>query len=182
MWEKQTDTRGDVPRIATYDIHNTVFNPCETNIRNTNTAANTSGQHDAFSCNKDVKLPVFSGNSSESLKAWFSRFSTVANLNNWDDSTRLSDLLQRLHGTAAEFVFDEIPSEINGNFQSLVHKLSLRFQTVETNKTLRAQFGKRTQRIGEPVEDYCAELKRIYDKAYPGRNPEYDSNFCCSNF
>ena len=34
------------------------------------------------------------------------------------------------------------------------------------------QFGKRTQRIGESVEDYSAELKRIYDKAYPGRNPE----------
>ena len=120
---KQTDTQGDVPTIATSDVYNTVFNPSETNIRNTNTAANTSGQHEAFSRNKGVKLPVFSGNSSESWKVWFSRISTVANLNNWDDSTRLSELLQRLDGTAAEFVFDEIPSEINGNFQSLVHEL-----------------------------------------------------------
>ena len=43
---------------------------------------------------------------------------------------------------------------------------------METTKTFRVQFGKRTQRIGESVEDYSAELKRIYDKAYPGRNPE----------
>ena len=65
---KQIDTRGDVPRIATSDFHNTVFNPRETNIRNTNTAANTSGQHETFSRNKGVKLPVFSGNSNESWK------------------------------------------------------------------------------------------------------------------
>ena len=113
---------------------------------------------------------------------WFSRFSTVANLNKWDDSTRLSELLQRLNGTAAEFVFDEIPSEIIGNFQSLVHELSLRFQTVETNKTFRAQFGKRTQRVGESVENYCAELKRIYDKAYPGRNPEMRQQLLLQQF
>ena len=134
----QTDGRGAVPRLATSDAHHTVFNPSESNIRKTNIGANTFGLHDACSRNRGVKLPVFSGNSSESWKVWFSRFSTIANLNNWDDSTRLSELLQRLHGTAAEFVFDEIPSELIGNFQSLVHELSLRFQTVETNKTFRA--------------------------------------------
>ena len=178
----QTDTRGAVPRLATIDAQNTVFNPNESNIRNTSTAANTSGPHEAFSRNRGVKLPVFSGNSSESWKVWFSRFTTVANLNNWDEPTRLSELVQKLQGTAADFVFDELPQEIVGNFQSLVQELSLRFQTVETNRTFRAQFGKRTQRIGESVEDYCAELKRIYDKAYPGRNPEMRQQLLLQQF
>ena len=178
----QTDTRGAVPRLATIDAQNTVFNPSESNIRNTSTAANTSGPHEAFSRNRGVKLPVFSGNSSESWKVWFSRFTTVANLNNWDEPTRLSELVQKLQGTAADFVFDELPQEIVGNFQSLVHELCLRFQTVETNRTFRAQFGKRTQRIGESVEDYCAELKRIYDKAYPGRNPEMRQQLLLQQF
>ena len=79
-------------------------------------------------------------------------------------------------------MFDEIPSEIIGNFQSLVHELSLRFQTIETSKTFRAQFGKRTQRIGESVENYCAELKRIYDKAYPGRNTEMRQQLLLQQF
>ena len=178
----QTDGRVAVPRLATSDAHHTVSNPSESNVRNMDIAGNTSGPHDAFSRNGGVKLPVFSGNSNESWKVWYSRFSTVANLKNWDDSTRLNELVQRLHGTAAEFVFDEIPSEIIGNFQSLVHELSLRFQTVETNRTFRAQFGKRTQRIGESVEDYCAELKRIYDKAYPGRNPEMRQQLLLQQF
>lgn len=34
------------------------------------------------------------------------------------------------------------------------------------------QFGKRLQKYEETVEEYAAELKRLYDKAYPGRNPE----------
>lgn len=122
--------------------------------------------------NRNVKLPAFTGNSQDNWKVWFSRFTTVADLNKWDETTRLSELVQRLQGTAAEFVFDEIPSDSISNFRSLVRELSLRFQSVETNKTFRVQFSKRVQRVGESVEDYSAELKRLYDKAYPGKNPE----------
>lgn len=147
-------------------------NPGNFNIQNTNNAANTLDSHDKTSRSRNVKLPAFTGNSNGSWKVWVSRFSTVADLNNWNDTTRLSELVQKLQGTAADFVFDEIPSETISNFHSLVRELSLRFQTVETNKTFRVQFGKRTQRTGESVEDYSTELKRIYDKAFPWRNPE----------
>ena len=165
------------PTLATLGTHPTASDPSQLNIQNTNNAASTSrphgtSEHWAHSRNRNVKLPAFTGNCNDSWKVWYSRFTTVANLNNWDEPTRLSELVQRLQGTAADFVFDEIPQGIISNFPSLVHELGLRFQTVETNKTFRVQFGKRTQRIGESVEDYSAELKRIYDKAYPGRNPE----------
>ena len=163
--------------FATLETHPTASDPSQLNIQNTNNAACTSrshgtSEHGTHSRNRNVKLPAFTGNCNDSWKVWYSRFKTVANLNNWDEPTRLSELVQRLQGTAADFVFDEIPQGIISNFPSLVHELGLRFQTVETNKTFRVQFGKRTQRIGESVEDYSAELKRIYDKAYPGRNPE----------
>ena len=163
------------PTFATLGTHPTASDPSQLNIQNTNNAASTSRPHgtsELHSRNRNVKLPAFTGNCNDSWKVWYSRFKTVANLNNWDEPTRLSELVQRLQGTAADFVFDEIPQGIISNFPSLVHELGLRFQTVETNKTFRVQFGKRTQRIGESVEDYSAELKRIYDKAYPGRNPE----------
>lgn len=139
--------------------------------RRMNSATNTS-DCDSSSRNRNVKLPAFTGNSNDSWKVWFSRFTTVADLNNWTETTRLSELVQRLQGTAADFVFDEIPSESICNYQTLVRELSLRFQSVETIKTFRVQFGKRVQRYGESIEDYSAELKRLYDKAYPGRNPE----------
>ena len=167
-----SDNHDSLSSSNTQGTHNTASNPSQLNIQNTNNAASTSGSYEQLSRNRNVKLPAFTGNGTDSWKVWFSRFTTVADLNNWDDPTRLSELVQRLQGTAADFVFDEIPKDIISSFQRLVHELGLRFQSVETTKTFRVQFGKRTQRIGESVEDYSAELKRIYDKAYPGRNPE----------
>ena len=54
LWEPsdasvlQQDTRKSGARLANRDAHHTVFNPSETNVRNTNTAANTFGPHKAF--------------------------------------------------------------------------------------------------------------------------------------
>ena len=99
---------------------------------------------------QSVRIPPFTGSSNDSWKVWHARFTTVANLNRWDETTRLSKLMQRMQGTAAEFVFDEIPTDILNSYE----------------------FSKRMQKYDESIEEYAAELKRIYDKAYPGRNPE----------
>ena len=177
-----SDNHDSFSSSNTQGTHNTASNPSQLNVQNTNNAASTSGSYEQLSRNRNVKLPAFTGNGTDSWKVWFSRFTTVANLNNWDDPTRLSELVQRLQGTAADFVFDEIPKDIISSFQSLAHELGLRFQSVETTKTSRVQFGKRTQRIGESVEDNSAELKRIYDKAYPGRNPEMRQQLLLQQF
>ena len=134
-------------------------------------ATNTLG---AKTCAKshNVRLPAFAGNSTDSWKVWHTRFTTIADLNQWDETTRLSELMQRLQGTAAEFVFDEIPQEMLTNYESLVSELDSRFKSVETDRTFKVQFSKRLQKYDETVVDYAAELKRLYDEAYPGRNPE----------
>ena len=119
----------------------------------------------------NVKLPPFFGKSNE-WKVWFSRFTAVANVNEWNDTTRLCELLQRLQGVAAEFVFDEISPDCRSNYNNLVRELDLRFKCVETHKSYRALLSKRTQHFGESVENYASELKRLYDKAYQGKNPE----------
>ena len=71
-------------------------NTSPSNMLNANTAANQTRSHDAFSSNKVVKLPSFTGNGNDNWKIWYSRFTQVANLNNWDDATQLSELMQRL--------------------------------------------------------------------------------------
>ena len=119
-----------------------------------------------------VKLPAFTGNSNDNWKVWFSRFTTVASLNRWNDTRCLSELVQRLQGTAAEFVFDEIGPESLADYRSLIIELDSRFKSVETHKTYRAQFAKRIQYFNESIEEYAAELKRLYDKSYPGKNSE----------
>ena len=112
-----SDKQEPVTRLVTLNTH-PMSNPGTFNIKNTSNAANTLDSHDKVSRSRNVKLPAFTGNSNDRWTVWFSRFSTVADLNNWNEATRLSEVVQRLQGTAAYFVFDETIS----NFHSLVHE------------------------------------------------------------
>ena len=155
-------------------IRNTDSHPHLSNVRTTDVQKPATNTLCAKTCAKshNVRLPAFAGNFTDSWKVWHAHFTTIADLNQWDKTTRLTELMQRLQGTAAEFVFDEIPQEMLTNYDSLVSELDSRFKSVETNRTFKVQFSKRLQNYDETVEDYAAELKRLYDKAYPGRNPE----------
>ena len=113
---------------------------------------------------KAVKLPAFTGK--ESWKVWYNRFNTIAQLNTWDETTKLNQLLPRLEGDAGEFVYGELPQEIKCNFRKLIEELESRFRMVKTHKTYEAQLPRET------IEEYAADLKRLYDKAHVKCNPE----------
>ena len=56
------------------------------------------------------------------------------------------------------------------SYPELIKELNSRFRVVETQKTFAAKFSQRTQKPGETVEEYAAELKRLYSKAYKTRD------------
>ena len=116
------------------------------------------------------KLPPFSGK--EKWEVWFARFSDVARLHGWGERRCLQELLPRLQGTAGDFVYAQLPAEARSSYGRLINELNSRFRVVETRKTFAAQFSARNQKPGETVEDYAAELKRLYNKAYPGRDQD----------
>ena len=70
-------------------------------------------------------------------------------------------------GEAGEFVFDQLPSKIRTNYAHLTKELANRFRVVETPRYSAARFSNRSQYPGESVNDYAAELKRLYDKGHP---------------
>ena len=114
-----------------------------------------------------VKLPLFTGK--ESWKVWYNRFQDVAAPRKWDRETQLDELLPRLQGLAGEFVYNQLPKSSRRNYKLLVQELGSWFRVIESSKTYGAQFSRRYQRPGESAEAYVAELKRLYDKAYGGR-------------
>jgi hypothetical protein len=118
----------------------------------------------------NVKLPVFNGR--EQWKIWFNRFQEVANRQGWSEDERLDELLPRLQGAPGEFVYDQLPSRVRRDYNSLVKELDSRYRVVETSKTFAAKLSHRGQKPGETIEEYAAELKHLYDKAYPNRDPE----------
>ena len=55
-------------------------------------------------------------------------------------------------------------------YSTLVKELTSRFHTIETEKTFAAKFSQRMQKHDETAEEYAAELKRLYSKAYKSRD------------
>ena len=126
------------------------------------------GRYHRDSQSRNVRLPPFTGK--EPWKVHFNRFEDVARLEGWSETTKLRELLPRLQGQAGEFVYEQLSGDVRSNFRRLVRELKHRYRKVETTRTYSAQFSNRIQKSGESVEDYAAELKRLYDKAHANRD------------
>ena len=124
-----------------------------------------SGHHGA----ERSHIPAFTGK--ETFKVWFSRFKDIAKRQSWDDDEKLDILLPRLQGEAGSFVFDQLSSKVRNNYSALKHELQNRFRTVENPKTFSAMFTTRKQKTNESVENYAADLKKLYAKAFARRDP-----------
>ena len=120
------------------------------------------------SYNNDIKLPSFDGK--EDWKVWISRFEKIAERKNWDDDMKLDNLLPKLQGRAGDFVFTQLPKYTLKCYSELVKELNSRFRVVETKRTFASKFSQRVQKQNETVEEYAADLKRLYSKAYQCRD------------
>ena len=118
----------------------------------------------------DIKIPPFNGK--EEWKVWVSRFETVADRKGWSEETKLDNILPKLQGKAGEFVFTQLSRRTLSCYSELIKELNSRFRVVETRKTYAAKFSQRAQRNGETAEEFAAELKRLYAKAYKFRDEQ----------
>ena len=118
--------------------------------------------------NNGSRLPVFTGR--EKWKIWFNRFEAVAEIQGWNKKEKLAELLPRLQGIAGEFVYDQLSKDVTTSYRKLVRELDNRFREVDTTKIYITKFYNRRQLANEPVLEYAAELKRLYDKGFPKRD------------
>ena len=125
-----------------------------------------SGRQSSY--NYGIKLPSFDGK--EDWKVWISRFEEIAERRNWDNDMKLDNLLPKLQGRAGDFVFTQLPKYTLRCYSDLVKELNSRFRVVETKRTFASKFSQRVQNDNETVEEYAADLKRLYSKAYQQRD------------
>ena len=85
-----------------------------------------------------------------------------AALEGWSETDRLKELLPRLQGKTGELVYEQLSRHSRANFKQLVSELKHRFRKVETSRTYGAQFSSCTQKHNKTIQDYAAELKRLY--------------------
>ena len=115
-----------------------------------------------------VRLPPYTGK--EKWKVWYNRFAEVAELKKWSEKEKLAEILPKLQGEAGEFVFGQLPKSARRSYKTLVVELGNRYRVIRTKQSCCVQFSRRDQHSGERVEDHAAELKKLYDYAYPHRH------------
>ena len=119
---------------------------------------------------KSAKLvPQFSGEK-ETWKVWFARFTTVARDHKWKRAERLSVLNAKMIGLAAEYVYGVLSEDVRSDYHQLLTELESRFRKVETKSHYRSRWSTIEQRPGQSEEEYAAELKTLYAKAFPERS------------
>ena len=115
-----------------------------------------------------LKIPPFNGK--EDWKTWINRFEAIAERRNWSEESKLDNILPKLQSKAGDLVFSQLSKDTLSCLQELVKELNSRFRVVETEKSFVAKFSQRSQRTDETEEEFVADLKRFYAKAYKNRD------------
>lgn len=116
----------------------------------------------------DIKITPFSGK--EDWSVWHARFEAIAKRQGWSADDKLDQLLPRLEGQAAQFVFSQLRPELLENYVALASELHSRYRVIETPKSFAAKLSRRVQKSGETAEEFAADLKWLYDKAHGYRD------------
>lgn len=75
--------------------------------------------------------------------------------------------MQRLHVQAGDFAYGQLSRRVRQDYDLLIDELNSRYRVIEISKTFGVKFSHKNQHPHESVEEYAAELKRLYDQAYP---------------
>lgn len=95
---------------------------------------------------------------------------SVAKLANWTSREKLQQLLPRIQGIAADIVFGQLKEETMASYENLVAEIESRFGTLENKRVYKTQFNNKRQGRNESLEEYAADIKRLYDWAHPNRD------------
>ena len=127
-----------------------------------------SHTHSQSPVTHSIKIRAFTGK--EDWEMWIARFEAIANRCRWSEDDKLLHLLPRLEGEAADFAFVQLPSSVVDEYDILIPEMDHRFRSIETARSRAAKFNRRRQKPDERIEDYAADLKNLYDRAYKYRD------------
>ena len=102
----------------------------------------------------------------ETFLEWVEQFELVAGICGWNDQAKLVNLTTRLRGQAYAFYRTCTPKQ-RSQYQELKAKLAERFTPVRIQAVHSNLFHQRRQEVGETVDHYAQDLRRLFYKAYP---------------
>ena len=114
-------------------------------------------------------LPKYTGeeqSQGETFRDWLEQFELVASLGEWDEKTKLVNLVTRLRGQAYAF-YRSCTLQQRACYATLVTELTKRFTPVQIQAVQSSLFHDRKQKPRETVDAYAQDLRQRFYKAYP---------------
>ena len=81
-------------------------------------------------------------------------------------------LLPKLQGAPGEYVFEVLSKKIRSDYKKLVQELNAYYCKLESKQNYRRQLTGISQKPGDSEQELAAEIKTLYDKAYPNWDRE----------
>ena len=94
------------------------------------------------------------------------QFEIASKLNGWSEETKAMELATSLSGTARAVLSDLKPAE-RLNFQSLVDKLTLRFEPKDLVGIYQAQLQSRRRKRNETIPELVQDINKLARQAFP---------------
>ncbi|UYV84436.1 K02A2.6-like [Cordylochernes scorpioides] len=126
-----------------------------------------------------ITPPTFDGQSS--FGNYMRQFEAVSLNNRWGEAERAINLIVALRGPALDLL-QTIPEQDQQSYVSLVSALELRFGDQHSRHVFQSQLKLRRQKMGESLQEFEADLKRLCLMAYPSASIDFIDQWVAQTF
>ncbi|UYV82879.1 hypothetical protein LAZ67_22001215 [Cordylochernes scorpioides] len=128
---------------------------------------------------RNIPPPTFDGQTS--LEGFKRQFEAVTLNNGWGETEKVTNLIVALRGPALDLL-QAVPRADQQSYAMLMGELELRYGEQHLWQVYQAQLKLRRQKVGESLQGFEADVKRLCHLAYPGAPIDFLDQWAAQTF
>ncbi|UYV79070.1 hypothetical protein LAZ67_17000994, partial [Cordylochernes scorpioides] len=128
---------------------------------------------------RNIPPPTFDGQTS--LEGFRRQFEAVTLNNGWGETEKVTNLIVALRGPALDLL-QAVPRADQQSYAMLMGELELRYGEQHLRQVYQAQLRLRIQKVGESLQGFEADVKRLCHLAYPGAPIDFLDQLAAQTF
>ncbi|UYV83739.1 hypothetical protein LAZ67_23002403 [Cordylochernes scorpioides] len=128
---------------------------------------------------RNIPPPTFDGQTS--LEGFRRQFEAVTLNNGWGETEKVTNLILALRGPALDLL-QAVPRADQQSYAMLMGELELRYGEQHLRQVYQAQLKLRRQKVGESLQGFEADVKRLCHLAYPGAPIDFLDQLAAQTF
>ena len=141
--------------------------------------AATTGSCYVTSAPRTIQPPTYDDQTPWS--SYKKQFEAAATANLWEEEQKGTALVIALRGAALE-ILQTLSEEDRNRYSALTAALELRFGDEHLRQVFAAQVKTRTQKVGESLQEFEADVKRLVRLAYTNAPPTFQETLAIETF